>query len=159
MHFRKLFTLFSSFLIYFRSELIHFNYSNQIITFFFHYHFSSNVTCFLGQSHDCPPNDGDELLESNDDEFPNSTTLNKDHQLFYHTTYERLYNCLYCSYSKNGFMCKICTVFYGDNPEPAHSSKGTWSHKGVLFKDNPGKKLWHGLMITKIPFVQKLTWK
>ena len=45
------------------------------------------------------------------------------------------------SYSKNVYLCKICTVFYGDNPEPPHGSKGTWSHKGILFKDNPGKKL------------------
>ena len=37
-------------------------------------------------------------------------------------------------------MCKICTVFYGDNPNPAHGSKGACSHEGVLFKDNPGKK-------------------
>ena len=35
----------------------------------------------------------------------------------------------------------MCTVFYGDNSEPAYGSKGAWSHKGVLFKDNPGKKL------------------
>ena len=38
-------------------------------------------------------------------------------------------------------MCKICTVFCGDNPEAAHGSKGAWSHKGVLFKDNPRKKM------------------
>ena len=38
-------------------------------------------------------------------------------------------------------MCKICTVFYGDNPESAHCSKGAWSHEGVLFKDYPGKNL------------------
>ena len=54
---------------------------------------------------------------------------------------ERLYNWLYYSYSKNGFMYKICTVFCGDNPEPAYGSKGAWSHKSVLFKHNPGKKL------------------
>ena len=55
--------------------------------------------------------------------------------------YERLYNWLYYSHSKNGFMCRICTVFYGDNPEPAHCSKGASCHKSVRFKDNPGKKL------------------
>ena len=47
-----------------------------------------------------------------------------------------------CRYSKSGFMCKSCTAFYGDNLEPAHGSKATWSHEGVLFKENPGKKLW-----------------
>ena len=31
-------------------------------------------------------------------------------------------------------MCKICTVFYDDSPCP-------WSHQGLVFKENPGKKL------------------
>ena len=48
---------------------------------------------------------------------------------------------MYYSYSKNGLICEICTVFYGDNPAPAHGSKDVWSHKGALFKDIPGKKL------------------
>ena len=38
-------------------------------------------------------------------------------------------------------MCRICTVFYGDNPEPAHGSKSASCHKSVRFKDNPRKKL------------------
>ena len=38
-------------------------------------------------------------------------------------------------------MCKICTVFYGDSPCPEYSSRGAWSHKGVVFKANPDKKL------------------
>ena len=38
-------------------------------------------------------------------------------------------------------MCKICTVFYGDRPCSEHTSQGAWSHKGVVFKENPGKKL------------------
>ena len=36
---------------------------------------------------------------------------------------------------------KICTVFYGDSPHPEHTSRRTWSHKDVVFKENPGKKL------------------
>ena len=35
------------------------------------------------------------------------------------------------------FICKVWTVFYGNKSEPAHG----WAI-GVLFKDNPGKKLW-----------------
>ena len=38
-------------------------------------------------------------------------------------------------------MYKICEVSYGDTPTDIHGSRGTWSHKGVAFKDNPGKKL------------------
>ena len=42
-------------------------------------------------------------------------------------------------------MCKICTAFYGGSPFPEHTSQGTWFHKRVVFKKNPGKKLsWHG---------------
>lgn len=40
------------------------------------------------------------------------------------------------------FICKVCTVFYGNKPEPVHGWKGPWSHRGVLFKDNPGEKMW-----------------
>ena len=36
---------------------------------------------------------------------------------------------------------KICTVFYGGSPHPEHTSRRTWSHKDVVFKENPGKKL------------------
>ena len=38
-------------------------------------------------------------------------------------------------------MCKICTVFYGDSPCPEYTSWGAWSYKGVVFKEDPGKKL------------------
>ena len=38
-------------------------------------------------------------------------------------------------------MCKLYTVCYGDSPCPEHTSRGAWSHKGVVFKENPGKKL------------------
>ena len=55
--------------------------------------------------------------------------------------YERLYKWLYFSHLKNGFMCKICSVFYADSPCPEHTSGGAWSHKGVVFKENTCKKL------------------
>ena len=38
-------------------------------------------------------------------------------------------------------MCKTCKVFYGKNPLLSGKGRGAWSHKGVVFKDNPGKKL------------------
>ena len=38
------------------------------------------------------------------------------------------------SYSNNGFIYRTYTAFYGDNPDPAHGSKGAWSHEGILFK-------------------------
>ena len=38
-------------------------------------------------------------------------------------------------------MCKICTVFYDDRPCPEHNSRGAWFHKGIVFKENPSKKL------------------
>ena len=42
---------------------------------------------------------------------------------------------------KNGFICKICTVFCGDSLFPGHTSRGAWSQKGVMSKENPGEKL------------------
>ena len=72
-------------------------------------------------------------------------TVLSDHRQSNHTQYERLYKWLYFTHLKNGFMCKICTVFYGDSPCPEHPSRGAWSHKGFVFRENPGKKLlWHG---------------
>ena len=66
--------------------------NNQINIFqvFLLDHSSNNVTNFPGHSHDCPSSDGDELSEGYDEEpsnnngyeFPNSTTLKEDHQLF-----------------------------------------------------------------------------
>ena len=32
--------------------------------------------------------------------------------------------------------------FLWENPVPSGKGRGPWSHKGVAFKDNPGKKLW-----------------
>ena len=85
----------------------------------------------------------DKLASSDDDTennpsnslgLPTTKTVLSDHRQFDHTQYERLYKWLYFSHLKNGFMCKICTVFYDDSPCP-------WSHKGLVFKENPGKKL------------------
>lgn len=45
-----------------------------------------------------------------------------------------------------------------DNPEPVYGWKGACSHKGVLFNDNPGKKL-RQQKRSKMPLMQKLIWK
>lgn len=81
--------------------------------------------------------------ESNvvDMEFAPPKTLLADHRQFDHSRYEQLYKWLYYSHLKKGFMCKVCSVFYGDTSSQSHGSRGAWSHKGVVFKDNPGKKL------------------
>ena len=93
---------------------------------------------------------GDKLARSDDDTennpsnsfgLPTTKTVLSDHRQFDHTQYERFYKWLYFSHLKNGFMCKICAVFYGDSPCPEHTSRGAWSHKGVVFKENAGKKL------------------
>ena len=36
---------------------------------------------------------------------------------------------------------KHTEFFYGKNSMPSRNGRGTWSHKVVVFKDNPGKKL------------------
>ena len=38
-------------------------------------------------------------------------------------------------------MCKTCKVFNGKNHVPSGNERGAGSHKGIVFKDNPGKKL------------------
>ena len=74
-------------------------------------------------------------------DFAGKETLKLDHRQLDHTKYEKPYKWLYFSQVKKGFMCKICEAFYRDTPTPIHDSHGAWSHKGVTFKDNPGKKL------------------
>ena len=106
----------------------------------------------------------DEEPSNNGYEFPNSITLKEDHRLFDHMTYETLYNWFYYSYSKNGFMCDICTVFYGDNPEPVNQhmvQKVLGLIKVYYLRIIQGKNCnnTNDLMITKMPFVQKLIWK
>ena len=85
----------------------------------------------------------DELASSDDDTennpsnsfgLPATKTVLSDHRQLDHTQYERGNKWLCFSHLKNGFMCKICTVFYGDSPCPEHTSRGAWSHKGIVFK-------------------------
>ena len=65
----------------------------------------------------------------------------KDLRLYDETRYEKLYTWLYFTQVFYGYMCKTCKTFYGKNPMPSGKGRGAWSHKGVVFKDNPGKKL------------------
>ena len=83
----------------------------------------------------------DDTNNSNNFTFAPKESILSDLRQFDHTHYEQLYPWLYYSHHKKGFMCKVCTVVYGDRPCQNHGSRGAWSHKGVIFKDNPGKKL------------------
>ena len=65
----------------------------------------------------------------------------KDLRLNDETPYETLYTWLYFRQVFHGYMCKTCEVFYRKNPLSSGKRRGAWSHKGFVFKDNPGKKL------------------
>ena len=59
-----------------------------------------------------------------------------DHGQFDHTQFEKFYKWFCFSHLKNGFMCKICTVFYGDSlvQNILHEEHGL-----IVFKENPGQ--------------------
>ena len=73
--------------------------------------------------------------------FANSEEIKRDHRLFDERQYQKEYAWLYYNFSKNGYLCKVCEVFYGSSGEKPGGSRGAWSHRAVHFKDNPGKKL------------------
>ena len=73
--------------------------------------------------------------------FAPKESIMKDLRLYDETRYEKLYTCLYFSQALHGYMSKTCEVFYAKNPVPSGKRRGAWSHKGVIFKNNPGKKL------------------
>ena len=75
--------------------------------------------------------------------FAHKEYIMKDLRLYDETRYEKLYTWLYFTQVFYGYMCKTCKTFYGKNPMPSRKVGGAWSHKGVVFKDNPGKKLRH----------------
>ena len=70
--------------------------------------------------------------------FANRREIASDHRFY---RYEALYSWLYYNHSLNGYMCKLCEVFYAGMSCSTGSHRGAWSHKGVNFKDNAGKKL------------------
>ena len=44
--------------------------------------------------------------------FANSEEIKRDHHLFDERRYEKEYAWLYYNFSKNGYLCKACEVFY-----------------------------------------------
>ena len=40
--------------------------------------------------------------------------------------------------------CVMCDVYFGDNPVSSGGSRGAFSHRGVVFGDNFGKKDYDG---------------
>ena len=85
----------------------------------------------------------DELASSDDDAennpsnsfgLPATKTVLSDHRQLDHTQYERGNKWLCFSHLKNGFMCKICTVFYGDSPCPEHTHEELGLIRGLYLK-------------------------
>ena len=72
-------------------------------------------------------------------EFALKESITKDLRLYGETRYEKLYTWLYFSQAFHGYMCRTCKVFYRTNLVPTGKGRWVWSHKGVVFKDNPGK--------------------
>lgn len=56
--------------------------------------------------------------------------------------WEKTYTWLYFNQAQGGWKCKYCEIAHGDDPNVlSGSSRGAWSHKPVVFRDNPGKKI------------------
>ena len=87
--------------------------------------------------------DKDQEQNSEDEglRFANRREIASDHRFYDQTRYEALYSWLYYNHSLNGYMCKLCEVFCAGMSCSTGSHRGAWSHKGVNFKDNAGKKL------------------
>lgn len=64
-----------------------------------------------------------------------------DHRLYDQSKYENIYPWLYYNQAIHGYMCKICDVYYATTACPSGGDRGAWSHKGVHFNENAGKKL------------------
>ena len=93
-------------------------------------------------------------IEKDDDESEEEVDLVIDHNLTEETDPEKKadnrlydeqiyisqYNWAYYNLAKYGYMCKICEVFYNDQPCPAGRGGGAWSHNSVLLKDNPKRR-------------------
>ena len=90
-----------------------------------------------------PPQEEEEEQLSEDEVSVPGVTIEQDHRVHNSTRYEEMYSWLYYSHAKEGFMCKVCESRFGSGPIPIGSSRGAWRHRGVVFKDNAGKKLRH----------------
>ena len=73
--------------------------------------------------------------------FASEKDLEKDQRLYDESRYQKIYTWLYFSHKHSGYMCKLCDVYFGDNPVSSGGSRGAFSHRGVVFGDNPGKRL------------------
>ena len=73
--------------------------------------------------------------------FAPKESIMKDLRLYDENRCEKLYTWLYFSQVFHKYMCKTCKVSHEKNIMPSGKGRGAWSHKGVVFKDNPGKKL------------------
>ena len=74
-------------------------------------------------------------------DFASPNLIKDDHRIYDQARYENLYPWLYYKHSSNGYMCKICDVYYGSSPCPSGGNRCAWSHNAVVFHDNAGKKL------------------
>ena len=70
-----------------------------------------------------------------------SNDIESDHQFYDQSRYEKMHTWLYYNQSERGYMCKVCEVYYGNSPYSSGSNRGAWSHIGMKFNDNPGKKI------------------
>ena len=86
---------------------------------------------------------GDSEIESavNEIGFAKEKDIASDHRLYDQSKYERVYTWLYYNHTLNGYMCKVCDIFYTGTECPTGGDRGAWSHVAVKFHDNAGKKL------------------
>ena len=77
---------------------------------------------------DLSTDDGIDVLNENTNNlqlrFVNSKEIKQDHSLFDERRYEKEYAWLYYNFSKNGYLCKVCEVFYGSSSEKPGGSRG-----------------------------------
>ena len=73
--------------------------------------------------------------------FAPKESITKDLRLYDETGYGKLYTWLYFSQAFHGYLCKRCKFFYRKKAVPSGKGREAWSHKAIVFKDNPGIKL------------------
>ena len=86
----------------------------------------------------------DELQEVQNDHatytsgFASKDDIQDDHHLHDESRYKKMYDWPYYSQVADGYMCKICEVFYGKSPVPTGRGRGAWSHTALIFHGNTG---------------------
>ena len=66
--------------------------------------------------------------------FANNEEIKQNHRLFDERRYEKEYVWLYYNFSKNGYLCKVCEVFYGNSSVKPGGSRGAWPHRQFILK-------------------------